>query len=102
MKTRKGGKDASENISNYNHYWKTPTTTYDPRIDYPGRKNKTFGKKPALRQSFKQLNTYTFQSEAFSCANFLEEKRSYSFTEPDPSLCTYGILSVKQIGRAHV
>ena len=95
MKTRKGGKDASENISNYNYYWKTPTTTYDPRMDYPGRKNKTFGKKPALRQSFKQLNTYTFQSEAFSCANLLEEKRSYSFTEPDPSLCSYGILSVK-------
>ena len=95
MKTRKGGKDASENISNYNHYWKTPTTSYDPRIDYPGRKNKTFGKKPTPRQSFKQLNTYTFQSEAFSCANLLEEKRSYSFTEPDPSLCSYGILSVK-------
>lgn len=90
MKTRKGGKDASENISNYNHYWKTPTTTYDPRMDYPGRKNKTFGKKPTPHQSFKQLNTYTFQSEAFSCANLL-----YSFTEPDPSLCSYGILSVK-------
>ncbi len=90
MKTRKGGKDASENISNYQYYWKTPTTSYDPRIDYPGRKNKTFGKKPTPRQSFKQLNTYTFQSEAFSCANLL-----YSFTEPDPSLCSYGILSVK-------
>lgn len=95
MKTRKGGKTASENLRNYNRFWRNYTSRYNPQVNYPGARKSLFGKTPMMRQAITEPNTYWFQRHGFSCANLLKEKKSYQqYTDPDPSLCTYGIVSL--------
>ena len=95
MKTRKGGKNAKQNLLNYTKFWQNRHyPEYNPDMDYPGRFKKLFGKTPKLSKSA-AINTYTFTRHGYSCANLLKSKKSYQqHTDPDPSLTTYGILSI--------
>jgi hypothetical protein len=96
-KTKRGGKDAKDNYKNFFRYWKNETNhkNYNPQLNYPGRINKLMGKILSFKNFDDKKNTYIFERHGFSCANLLKEKKSYEqYTESDPSLCTYGILSL--------
>jgi len=101
-KTRKGGKTAKENFSNYVHYWegvmqkgRPMYPEYNAQMNYPGYFKKLKGEFPSMNNAATTLNTYTFSRHGYSCANLLKSQKSYQqFTDPDPSLTTYGILSI--------
>jgi broad specificity phosphatase PhoE len=101
-KTRKGGKTAKENFNNYVNYWegvmrkgRPMYPEYDAQMNYPGYFKKLKGEFPSMNNAATTLNTYTFSRHGYSCANLLKSQKSYQqFTDPDPSLTTYGILSI--------
>jgi hypothetical protein len=101
-KTRKGGKTAKENFNNYINYWqgvmrkgRPMYPKYDAQMNYPGYFKKLRGEFPSMNNAATTLNTYTFSRHGYSCANLLKSQESYQqFTDPDPSLTTYGILSI--------
>lgn len=101
-KTRKGGKTAKENFNNYVQYWegimrkgRPMYPEYDAQMNYPGYFKKLKGEFPSMNNASTTLNTYTFSRHGYSCANLLKSQKSYQqFTDPDPSLTTYGILSI--------
>jgi len=102
MKTRrngkktKGGKTQKENYDNYKSVW-TNTGHYDPKINYPSRFESLWSS-PTPTQELregKEKNTYIFKRHGFSCANMLKDKKTVQqYMIPDPSLCSYGILSL--------
>lgn len=94
--TRKGGKNAKQNLLNYTRYWhgRQNYREYNVNWDYPGYFKKMMGDIPKESRS-SAVNTYTFTRHGYSCANLLKSKKSYQqHTDPDPSLTLYGILSI--------
>jgi broad specificity phosphatase PhoE len=99
--TRKGGKTARENLNNYISYWsgvmkngERQFPQYNGNMNYPGRLNKLKGQVPTLNES-NVSKTFIFTRHGYSCANLLKSQKSYQqFTDPDPSLTIYGIVSI--------
>jgi len=100
-KTRKGGKNARDNLNNYVSYWsgvmkngKREYPKYNANMNYPGMFNKLKGQVPTLNES-NVLKKFIFTRHGYSCANLLKSQKSYQqFTDPDPSLTIYGIVSI--------
>jgi len=99
--TRKGGKTARENFENYVSYWshvmkngERQYPQYNGNMNYPGRWNKLKGQVPTLNES-NVSKKFIFTRHGYSCANLLKSQKSYQqFTDPDPSLTIYGIVSI--------
>jgi broad specificity phosphatase PhoE len=100
-KTRKGGKTARDNLNNYVSYWsgvmkngQREYPKYNANMNYPGMLNKLKGQVPTLNES-NVLKKFIFTRHGYSCANLLKSQKSYQqFTDPDPSLTIYGIVSI--------
>jgi broad specificity phosphatase PhoE len=100
-KTRKGGKNARDNLNNYVSYWsgvmkngEREFPQYNANMNYPGRWNKLKGQVPTLNES-NVSKKFIFTRHGYSCANLLKSQKSYQqFTDPDPSLAIYGIVSI--------
>ena len=100
-KTRKGGKTARDNLNNYISYWsgvmkngQREYPQYNGNMNYPGRWNKLKGQVPTLNES-NVSKKFIFTRHGYSCANLLKSQKSYQqFTDPDPSLTIYGIVSI--------
>jgi hypothetical protein len=100
--TRKGGKTAQENLSNWEKYWQKQYPVYDPMMNYPGLVKQMY-KKPNEFNKLTTPNTYIIQRHGFSCANLekAKDKNSWHFRVADPSLTSYGIYSLlyNQVGK---
>jgi len=99
--TRKGGKNARKNLDNYVSYWsgvmkngKREYPQYNANMNYPGMFNKLKGQVPTLNES-NVSKKFIFTRHGYSCANLLKSQKSYQqFTDPDPSLTIYGMVSI--------